>query len=30
MDHYSHLSLAEREELSRGLAQGLSLRAIAS
>lgn len=30
MDHYSHLSLAEREELSRGLAQGLSLRTISS
>lgn len=27
---YHHLSLAEREELSRGQAQGLSLRAVAS
>ncbi len=28
--HYSHLSLSEREEISRGMAQGLSLRLIAS
>ncbi len=28
--HYSHLSLPEREEISRGIAQGLSLRRIAS
>lgn len=28
--HYSHLSPAEREELNRGLAQGLSLRVVAS
>jgi transposase, IS30 family len=28
--HYSHLSLPEREEISRGMAQGLSLRLIAS
>ena len=28
--HYSHLSLPEREEISRGMAQGLSLRTIAS
>lgn len=30
ISHYHRLSLSEREELSRGLAQGLSIRAIAS
>ena len=28
--HYSHLSLPEREEINRGMAQGLSLRLIAA
>lgn len=29
MKHYSHLSFAEREEISRGLARGDSFRTIA-
>jgi IS30 family transposase len=29
MKHYTHLSASEREEVSRGLAQGKSIRLIA-
>ncbi|MCF7844469.1 MAG: helix-turn-helix domain-containing protein, partial [Kiritimatiellales bacterium] len=28
MKHYSHLTSIDREEISRGLAQGISIRAI--